>query len=106
LKDLGLIERIIRAVRSATPLPVTVKIRSGWDDASAIPSPSRNAAVRPVPRPSPARRTRTQMFSGSANWDEIARVVEGLDIPVIGNGDIATAEDVMAMRAHTNCAGS
>src|SRR5213078_1321824 len=47
-----------------------------------------------------------QMFSGSANWDEIARVVEALDIPVIGNGDITTAADVVAMRAHTNCAGA
>jgi len=45
------------------------------------------------------------MFSGLANWDEIAAVVEALDIPVIGNGDITTAEDVVAMRAHTNCAG-
>src|SRR5258708_8935985 len=45
------------------------------------------------------------MFSGGANWDEIARVVEALDIPVIGNGDITTPEDVVAMRAHTNCAG-
>ena len=50
-------------------------------------------------------RTRTQMFSGTANWDEIARVVAALDIPVIGNGDITTAADVVAMRAHTNCAG-
>src|SRR3989454_5302316 len=40
-----------------------------------------------------------------SNWDEIARVVEALNIPVIGNGDITTAEDVVAMRAHTNCAG-
>jgi tRNA-dihydrouridine synthase len=46
------------------------------------------------------------MFSGRANWDEIARVVEALDIPVIGNGDIATAQDVVALRAHTNCAGA
>jgi len=106
LKDLGLIERIIRAVRSATPLPVTVKIRSGWDDAQRDPvtiaQRCREAGAQALTLHA---RTRTQMFSGSANWDEIARVVEGLDIPVIGNGDIATAEDVMAMRAHTNCAG-
>src|SRR5947208_4817131 len=43
--------------------------------------------------------------SSDLNWDEIARVVEALDIPVIGNGDITAAEDVVAMRAHTNCAG-
>src|SRR5262249_53759105 len=49
--------------------------------------------------------TRTQMFSGQADWDEIARVVEALDIPVIGNGDIETPEDVVRMRAHTGCTG-
>src|SRR5205807_428672 len=50
-------------------------------------------------------RTRTQMFSGTANWDEIARVVEALDVPVIGNGDVMTPEDVLAMRRQTGCAG-
>jgi tRNA-dihydrouridine synthase len=51
-------------------------------------------------------RTRTQMFSGKANWDEIARVVEVLDIPVIGNGDLETAADIVRMREHTGCAGA
>jgi tRNA-dihydrouridine synthase len=46
------------------------------------------------------------MFSGKANWDEIARVVEALDIPVIGNGDLETAADVVRMREHTRCAGA
>jgi tRNA-dihydrouridine synthase B len=50
-------------------------------------------------------RTRTQMFSGAANWDEIAKVVGALDIPVIGNGDILTARDIIRMREHTRCAG-
>src|SRR2546428_10832307 len=45
------------------------------------------------------------MFSGRASWDEIARVVEALDVPVIGNGDIQTPEDVLAMRRQTGCAG-
>jgi tRNA-dihydrouridine synthase B len=45
------------------------------------------------------------MFTGSADWDEIASVVEALDTPVIGNGDIRTPEDIMRMRAHTGCAG-
>jgi tRNA-dihydrouridine synthase len=49
-------------------------------------------------------RTRTQMFTGKANWDEIARVVEALSIPVIGNGDIQNADDVLRMRQHTGCA--
>ncbi|MEP6574283.1 MAG: tRNA-dihydrouridine synthase, partial [Gemmatimonadota bacterium] len=47
----------------------------------------------------------TQMFGGKADWDEIARVVEALEIPVIGNGDIQSARDLLAMRTHTNCAG-
>jgi tRNA-dihydrouridine synthase len=45
------------------------------------------------------------MFSGHADWDEIARVVEALDVPVIGNGDVQTAEDVVRMVRHTGCAG-
>ena len=106
LKDLGLVQRIIRAVQSATHLPVTVKIRSGWDDTQRDPvtiaARCREAGARALTLHA---RSRTQMFSGKANWDEIARVVEVLDIPVIGNGDITTAPDVVAMRAHTGCAG-
>jgi len=106
LKDLDLVARIIRAVRSATHLPVTVKIRSGWDEAQRDPvtiaQRCREAGAQALTLHA---RSRTQMFSGAANWDEVARVVEALDIPVIGNGDITAAEDVVAMRAHTNCAG-
>src|SRR6266566_5443460 len=106
LKDLGLVQHIIRAVRGATPLPVTVKIRSGWDETQRDPITialrCREAGAQALTLHA---RTRTQMFSGQANWDEIARVVEALDIPVIGNGDITTAADVIAMRRHTNCAG-
>ena len=106
LKDLTLVQRIIRAVQDATDLPVTVKIRSGWDepqrDPVSIALRCREAGARALTLHA---RTRTQMFSGKADWDEIARVVEALDIPVIGNGDITTAEDVVAMRAHTKCAG-
>src|SRR5690349_15596592 len=107
LKDLGLVERIIRAVQSATHLPVTAKIRSGWDetqrDPVTIARRCRDAGARALTLHA---RTRTQMFSGKANWDEIASVVEALDIPVIGNGDLMTAADVVAMRAHTGCAGA
>jgi tRNA-dihydrouridine synthase len=46
------------------------------------------------------------MFSGKANWDEIARVVEALDIPVIGNGDIEAASDIVRLREYTGCAGA
>jgi nifR3 family TIM-barrel protein len=106
LKDMGLVGQIIGAVRQETHLPVTVKIRSGWDEAQRDPvtiarrcqdAGAQALALHP--------RTRTQMYNGTANWDEIARVVAALDIPVIGNGDIRTAEDVLAMRRHTGCAG-
>ncbi len=106
LKDMSLIGNIIRAVRGATHLPVTVKIRSGWDEAQRDPvaialrcqdAGAQALALHP--------RTRTQMYTGAANWEEIARLVAALEIPVIGNGDIRTAQDVLAMRRHTGCAG-
>src|SRR5215213_625938 len=107
LRDMDLVERIIRAVIAATHLPVTVKTRSGWNDESRDPV---SIALRMQDAGAKAftlhARTRTQMFSGNANWDEIAQVVEALDIPVIGNGDLETAEDIVRMRRHTGCAGA
>jgi tRNA-dihydrouridine synthase B len=105
LRDLDLTTRIIRAVVGATHLPVTVKTRSGWNDAMRRPV---EIALSMQEAGATAftlhARTRTQMFSGKASWDEIAQVVEALDIPVIGNGDVQTPDDVVAMRAHTGCA--
>jgi nifR3 family TIM-barrel protein len=105
LRDLDLVDRIIRAVVSATHLPVTVKTRSGWNDATRDPvgiaRRMQDAGARAFTLHA---RTRTQMFQGKADWDEIARVVEALDIPVIGNGDITTAADILRMRRHTGCA--
>ncbi|MEP6691684.1 MAG: tRNA dihydrouridine synthase DusB [Gemmatimonadaceae bacterium] len=106
LKDLAIVERVIRAVAAATHLPVTVKIRSGWDDAMRDPvsialrcqdAGARVLALHP--------RTRAQMYTGSARWDEIAAVTAALDIPVLGNGDIKTPEDVERMRRETGCDG-
>ena len=106
LRDMGLVQQIIRAVVAATPLPVTVKTRSGWNDDTRDPV---GIALRMQDAGATAftlhARTRTQMFTGKANWDEIARVVDALEIPVIGNGDIHAAEDVVRMVAHTRCAG-
>jgi tRNA-dihydrouridine synthase B len=106
LRDLDLVDRIIRAVVAATHLPVTVKTRSGWNDEGRDPV---SIALRMQDAGARAftlhARTRTQMFSGRADWDEIARVVEALDIPVIGNGDVTTAADIVRMRDHTRCAG-
>ena len=106
LKDMGLVQGIIGAVRGATHLPVTVKIRSGWDETQRDPV---EIALRCQEAGAQALtlhpRTRTQMYQGNADWDEIARVVAALSIPVIGNGDVRTPEDVLAMRNHTGCAG-
>ena len=89
LRDMELVERIIRDCVSATHLPVTVKTRSGWSEEERDPV---GIALRMQDAGATAftlhARTRTQMFSGHANWDDIASVVEALDIPVIGNGDV------------------
>ena len=107
LRDLDLVDRIIRAVIGATHLPVTVKTRSGWNedtrDPVGIALRMQDAGARAFTLHA---RTRTQMFSGKADWDEIARVVAALDIPVIGNGDLTTAADIVRMRDHTGCAGA
>ncbi len=106
LKDLDLVHRILRAVADATHLPVTAKIRSGWDEALRNPveiarrcqdAGARVLTLHP--------RTRTQMYTGQARWEEIAAVVAALDIPVVGNGDIRTAADAVRMRRETGCAG-
>lgn len=106
LRDLDLVQRIIRAVDSATSLPTTVKIRSGWSeelrDPVEIALRCQDAGARALTLHA---RTRTQMYSGQANWDEIAAVVEALDIPVIGNGDVWIGADARRMREHTGCAG-
>src|SRR5687768_9435443 len=106
LKDLTLVESVIRSVSRATHLPVTVKIRSGWSeemrDPVAIALRCQDAGARVLAL---HPRTRTQMYTGAASWDEIAAVVDALDIPVLGNGDIKTAEDALRMRQHTGCAG-
>lgn len=106
LRDMDLVGKIIRSVIGATHLPVTVKTRSGWNDQTRDPV---TIALRMQDAGARAftlhARTRTQMFSGKADWDEIARVVEALDIPVIGNGDLESAADIVRMRDHTGCAG-
>src|SRR3954470_18990695 len=106
LRDLDLVQQVIRAVSAGTHLPVTCKIRSGWSEEMRDPvtialrcqdAGARVLALHP--------RTRTQMYSGNARWEEIAAVAAALDIPVLGNGDIKTAEDAIRMHQQTKCAG-
>ena len=106
LRDLDLVQAIIRAVAAAIALPVTVKIRSGWSeetrDPVGIALRCQEAGARMLTLHA---RSRTQMYSGEANWDEIAAVVDALDIPVVGNGDVKLGADAKRMRDHTSCAG-
>jgi nifR3 family TIM-barrel protein len=106
LRDLDLVEAIIRAVRGAISIPTTVKIRSGWSEDTRNPV---EIALRCQDAGAMAltlhARSRTQMYSGHANWDEIAAVKAALDIPVIGNGDVWTGADAKRMRDHTACDG-
>jgi nifR3 family TIM-barrel protein len=106
LKDLNLVQDVIRAVARSTSLPVTCKIRSGWSeemrDPVAIAMRCQDAGVRAIAL---HPRTRTQMYSGNARWEEIAAVVDALDIPVLGNGDIKTPHDAVRMWKQTQCAG-
>ena len=104
LRDLDLVQQVIRAVKRSTSLPTTVKIRSGWNEEMRDPV---TIALRCQDAGATALalhpRTRTQMYSGHAHWDEIAAVKQALDIPVIGNGDIKTADDAFRMLNETHC---
>ncbi|QEM69381.1 tRNA dihydrouridine synthase DusB [Geobacter sp. FeAm09] len=106
LRDPAGIAAIVKAVRAATALPLTIKIRSGWhcgDDTyleiGKIAEAEGCDAVTLHPR------SRSQMFSGHADWSQIARLKESLAIPVIGSGDIFSADDCRAMMAETGCDG-
>ena len=104
LKDPDKIYEIVKAVVEAVPIPVTVKIRSGWDSnninavevAKTIEKAGASAiCVHP--------RTRSQGYSGKADWSVIKAVKDNVSIPVIGNGDVKTPEDVIKMISETGC---
>ncbi len=106
LADVPLLERIVEAVCAASAVPVTAKIRTGWDEGSVN---YREVGLllqeRGVPWVTMHGRTRSQKFTGQADWDHIADLVDILDIPVIGNGDVTDGESYRRMVEHTRCHG-
>lgn len=101
----GLAAELVAAVRAATSLPLTVKLRAGWssEELNAL-----EVAERVVDAGADAvvlhPRTRSQYYAGRADWRLIAKLVEVLPVPVIGNGDLRTPADAEAMRVGTGCA--
>jgi len=104
LRDLPLLEQIFRNVRAAVKIPLTIKLRAGWDENSIVAKQVvkmgeeagiEAAAIHP--------RTRLQGYSGRADWNLIAEVKQAAKIPIIGNGDIHSPEDAARMVRETGC---
>ena len=106
LKNPDKIKEIVQAVVQAVPCPVTVKIRSGWDEnsinAKEVAMVCEEAGAKAI---AIHARTRAQGYSGQANWSIIKEVVQSVSIPVIGNGDVTSPLLAKKMLDETGCAG-
>ena len=102
MKDPALAARIVEAVCAAVPVPVTVKMRKGWDKGSVnaveMAQTLEQAGVSAI---AVHGRTKTMLYSGVADWDIIHDVKQAVSIPVIANGDVFSAEDAVKCRTRT-----
>ncbi|MBI1895659.1 MAG: tRNA dihydrouridine synthase DusB [Acidobacteria bacterium] len=104
LRDLPLVETILRQVRGAISIPLTCKFRAGWNDQELVyTGMARLAEDCGLQAIALHPRTREQGYSGRADWTRIAEAKAAVRIPVIGNGDIVKPEDAVRMAAETGC---
>jgi tRNA-dihydrouridine synthase len=106
MRDLPLAADIVRQVRRRLTIPLTVKFRLGIDEASmCYRELGRICEAEGADAVTLHPRTARQMFRGAADWEHVARLKEAVSIPVIGNGDVRSAEDAVAKMSRSGCDG-
>lgn len=104
LKDFDRAVRVVEKIRRRVRIPVTVKVRKGWESDDVLPLLRRFEEIG-VAAIAIHGRTRNDAYTGASDWDYIRQVKQELTIPVLGNGDVRTPEDALRMFRETGCDG-